>query len=602
MPRHIENYPRPQLVREAWEDLNGVWDFAFDDANEGAAAHWQDSFPTGTRIVVPFAYECGASGIGDERMHPVVWYRRFFTPDPAQAGKRILLHFEGCDYRTAVWVNGQLAGAHTGGYTRFSFDVTDLLRTKANTIVVRAEDSFEKGQPRGKQRWEPENFGCWYVQTTGIWKPVWAEYVPETRVESLKLTPSMADVRVEWTLAGWSCADALAVRNVGHDALIVPPPEAPDYFAALSIRAAAFLDGKRVAAAEIPVTEARGALVLTPETITLWSPESPALYELTVELTADNEVIDSVQSYFGLREISTKDGQILLNGKPYYQRLLLDQGYWRQSHLTPPDEAALLADVVKTKEMGFNGARKHQKVEDERFYYFCDIHGLLVWSEMPAAYAYSDGMAQAFLTEWLDVVRLHYNHPCVVTWTPINESWGVENILTDRAQQQFTEAVYHATKALDQTRPVIVNDGWEHTVSDIFTLHDYEESGAALYERYTARKDEIFSGTLAFNMEKTSLAQGYAYRGQPVIISEYGGAAYTADKQGAAWGYGNGVADENALVSRIADVTDAIRRLPYVCGYCYTQTTDVQQEVNGLMDENRRFKADPARLRAIFGK
>jgi len=582
MPRHIGNYPRPQFVREAWEDLNGVWDFAFDDDNQGcnAAERWYEIFPTGQRIVVPFAYETKASGIQDETMHPVVWYRRTFTPDAAQAGKRVLLHFEGCDYRTTVWVNGQFAGAHVGGYTRFTFDVTDLLRTKSNTIVVRAEDSFDKGQPRGKQRWEPENFGCWYVQTTGIWKPVWIEYVPERYVESLKLTPSMKDVRVEWTTVG------------------AAPAEATD----IHMRVSAYLDGKPVASATCEANVVRGALTLAPEVLSLWSPENPALYDLTVELVADGEVLDSVQSYFGLREVAIADGQILLNGKPYYQRLLLDQGYWADSHLTPPDEAALLEDIEKTKALGFNGARKHQKVEDERFYYFCDVKGLLVWSEMPAAYEYSDGMTQAFLAEWLEVVRLHYNHPCVVTWTPINESWGVEDILTDRAQQQFTEAVYYATKAIDQTRPVIVNDGWEHTISDIFTLHDYEEKGDAFFERYTTRKDEIFAGTLAHNDFKTALAQGYTYRGQPVIISEYGGAAYSADKQGTAWGYGNGVADEEALLARMADVTDAILRLPYVCGYCYTQTTDVQQEVNGVMDEHRNFKADPEHLRAVFSK
>jgi len=588
MPRHIENYPRPQFVREAWADLNGTWDFAFDDADEGVSALWYNEFPDGKRIVVPFAYETKASGIQDETMHPVVWYRRAFTPDAAQAGKRVVLHFEGCDYRTTVWVNGQFAGAHTGGYTRFSFDITDLLRTKENTIVVRAEDSYDMQQPRGKQRWKPENFGCWYVQTTGIWKPVWVEYVPEARVASLKITPSLSDVCVEWAVAGLGLGP-----NVAED--IVP-------CAAASLRIGAYLDGKPVASVEFDVTEPRGAFMLTPDTIALWSPESPALYDLTAELLCDGETADTVQTYFGLREVSIADGQVLLNGKPYYQRLLLDQGYWADSHLTPPDEAALLADVMKTKELGFNGARKHQKVEDERFYYFCDVHGLLVWSEMPAAYAYSDDMAQAFLAEWLEVVRMHYNHPCVVTWTPINESWGVEDVLTNKAQQQFTEAVYYATKAIDQMRPVIVNDGWEHTISDIFTLHDYEETGDAFFERYTARKDEILAGTLPHNDYKTSLAHGYAYKGQPVIISEYGGAAYSTDKQGDAWGYGNGVADEAALLARIADVTGAILRLPYVCGYCYTQTTDVQQEVNGLMDENRRFKADPVRLREIFSK
>jgi len=586
MPMHIEGYPRPQFVRPDWESWNGVWSFAFDDADEGEAKGWFNAFPMeGAReIVVPFSYETKASGIGEEDAHPVVWYRRVFTA--GQTDKRVILHFEGSDYRTKVWVNGKMAGTHTGGYTRFSFDITALLCEGENDVVVRVEDSYEVQQPRGKQRWRKESFACWYVQTTGIWKSVWLEYAPKQRLDTVKLTPQLvpAMIKAEWKLAGEDC--------IG-----------------LNLRMTITLAGRRIAQVTQGVQQARGVFDVRlgsndwgGDPVHYWSPENPVLYDVTFELLADGQAIDTVYSYFGLREVSIANGKVLLNGQPYYQRLLLDQGYWADSHLTSPDDAALLLDVEKTKAMGFNGVRKHQKVEDERFYYYCDVKGLLAWSEMPSPYAYGDDMVESFMTEWMSVVRMHYNHPCVVTWTPINESWGVPQVSTDAMQQHFTEAVYYVTKAFDPMRPVIVNDGWEHTISDILTLHDYEETGEALYTRYTQGKDAILSGTIAHNGGWKALAEGYAYAGQPIIMSEYGGAAYTASKQGEAWGYGNGVADEEALLARIDDVTTAIMRLPYVCGFCYTQTTDVQQEVNGLMDEKRQCKADEARLRAIFGK
>jgi len=585
MPVHIENYPRPQFVREAWHGLNGVWDFAFDDANEGETKHWYHEFPAGTQIHVPFTYETKASGIGDETFHPVVWYRRTLPPSPA--GKRTILHFEGCDYIAKVWVNGQMTGTHRGGYARFSFDVTDLLDDGENVVVVRAEDFDDVQQPRGKQRWQKESFGCWYVQTTGIWKSVWLEYANEVRLDTVKMTPCLdpASLLVEWKTTAAETA------------------------APLTLKATVTYDGILINEACVRVLAARGTFSLRLDRddavlwgVKMWSPEDPALYDVTFTLEEGDVAVDTVYSYFGLRDIRILNGQILLNGHAYYQRLILDQGYWADTHLTPPSEASLAADVDTIKALGFNGVRKHQKVEEEQFYYWCDVKGLLVWSEMPAPYAYGDDMADAFAKEWLEVVRMHYNHPSIVIWTPINESWGVPQVLTNRTQQHFTEAIYHLTKAFDPMRPVIVNDGWEHTVSDILTLHDYEESGAAFFVRYMQDKENILASKAAFNGGKTAVAEGFAYNGQPIIISEYGGAAYSENAKGAAWGYGNGVPDEDALIARIEDVTTAILKLPYVCGFCYTQITDVQQEVNGLLDAARNCKADASRLAAVFAK
>jgi beta-galactosidase/beta-glucuronidase len=577
---YLQGHPRPQFTRPAWEDLNGTWDFAFDDAREGQAARWYDSFPKARPITVPFSYETVKSGIGEERFHPVVWYKRTFTPQ--QNGKRVVLHFEGVDYRAGVWINGRHAGSHVGGYARFSIDVTDLLVEGENVLTVRAEDSDDLMQPRGKQRWKTENFGCWYVQTTGIWKTVWLEYLPETHLERVKMTPHLDDKSLE-----------LDYQVIASD------------YEGLSLAVEISFGDIPVSKTELPVTGRRGEAKLQVGSVAVhqwllhaWSPEQPNLYDVRFTLRRNGKEMDEVLSYFGMREIRIEGSRVLLNNRPVYQRLILDQGYWKDSGLTPPDEEAIIRDVDAIRELGYNGARKHQKTEDERFAYWCDVKGLLLWCEMPSPYLFGDDSVTAFTAQWMEIVEQHYNHPSIITWTPFNESWGVAEIKRQRMQQHFTEAIYHLTKSMDNMRPVVSNDGWEHTVTDILTLHDYEELGKVFLERYEGDKDGILSGEVFHNKDRTALAHGYAYTGQPVIISEYGGAAYSGGAAGT-WGYGNTVENEQKLLDRIEDMTDAIKKLPWVCGYCYTQITDVQQEINGLLDTDRKFKADPAAIRAI---
>lgn len=580
--KHIPEYPRPQFVRGEWENLNGTWQFAFDDQREGEACRWFEQFPAQHSIVVPFSYETPKSGIGDESVHSVVWYSRSL-PDAPKDGKRAVLTFEGSDYFTKVWVNGCMVGTHLGGYTRFSFDITDYLTAGANTLTVRVEDSQDQMQPRGKQRWRDENFACWYVQTTGIWKTVWLEYRAQTHLEQVKMTPRLAEkaLQVEWQVAS---------RHYGGE---------------LTLTAEISFEGKLIGRTVLPVMERRGSAVLSVASgsvsewmLRKWSPETPDLYDIRFTLTEKGTVTDTVDSYFGMREIRTENGRVMLNGAPLYQRLILDQGYWKESHLTPPDEDAIIRDVESILKMGYNGARKHQKIEDERYAYWCDVKGLLMWCEMPSAYVYGDDAVQMFTREWMDVVRQHYNHPSIITWTPFNESWGVSAVRTNRTQQQFTEAIYNLTKSLDPTRPVIVNDGWEHTVSDILTLHDYEELGAVLYKRYTENKEEILAGSVFHNRDTPAVAKGYAYRGQPILLSEYGGAAFSGGQSGA-WGYGNTVETGEQFLARMEDITTAVKRIPWICGYCYTQVSDVQQEINGLMDMERRFKVDADKIRAV---
>lgn len=587
---YLKDYPRPQFVRQDWTNLNGIWDFAFDDGKLGEAEKWYEKFPADRTIRVPFTYETKLSTIQEDsrfdkvEYHETVWYRRKFTIDGEKIKENdLILHFEGSDFLTKVWINGRLAGSHRGGYSRFSFDITTLVKDGENEVVVKVEDSFDASQPRGKQRWKKENFGCWYVQTTGIWKTVWMEFVPKIRLDKVKITPLLSEQAVELEF----------------------DVHAPEYGRNLRVKAEITFDGcfvnkgvfsipSRRATAKLKVNVADHMDLLDIKT---WSPENPNLYDLELRVIYEDKVYDRVKSYFGMREIRIDKCNILLNGRPLYQRLILNQGYWKDSHLTIPNEEALIEDIDKILRLGYNGLRMHQKIEDERYLYWCDVKGLLVWSEAPSAYDYNDDAAEEFIREWMEIVRQNYNHPCIITWTPINESWGIHEIKTNVTHQSFSEAIYYITKSLDRYRPVIVNDGWEHTISDIITLHDYEENGADFFKRYNEYKDEILSAEIYHCNAKSAFADGFGYRGQPVIISEYGGIAF--DNGSSGWGYGKKVQDEEQFIRRFDEITTAIKKTPYICGYCYTQLTDVQQEINGLLDSERNFKVNPERISEI---
>lgn len=579
MDRYIRDYPRPQFVRENWKNLNGPWNFAFDDADEGRANRWYAAALQGRRILVPFTYETPRSGIGDETPHPIVWYQRDLTLRQTDLeAKRAILHFEGSDYRTAVWVNGSFVGEHEGGYTRFSFDITAFVAEGENTVTVRAEDFPDEAQPRGKQRWAEKSYSCWYVQTTGIWKTVWMESVPEISLRRIKMTPDAGEKKLSVEYA----VEASRIEN-------------------LELEVAASLHGQQIARERCAAFRSVGSLVIDLDNaaagewgVRLWTPEAPVLYDVRFTLYAGSQAADTVRSYFGLRDIRIEGSNILLNGRRLYQRLVLDQGYWPETHLTPPDEDASVLDIERAKALGFNGVRKHQKIEDERWLYWCDVKGLLVWSEAPAAFRFDSGAVCAFTKQWMAMVEQNYNHPCVITWVPFNESWGISAVGHDPRQQAFTEAVYHLTKAMDPMRPVISNDGWEHTVSDILTLHDYHGDVEQFLNTYLSRKDELLAGDIFYNL-KNAFARGFGYKGQPVILSECGGFALQNGKNG--WGYGEKEQDQKAYAAHLEKLLGAIRALPYVCGYCYTQLTDVQQEINGLLDEQRSFKADCGRIR-----
>lgn len=575
-----DEYPRPQFKRNEWLNLNGEWDFTFDDANTGEKDKWYAQPSFNKKIIVPFTYETKASGIGEETFHPYVWYRRSFEVPAEYSGRRVILHFNASDYITKVWVDGQFVGRHQGGYTKFAFDVTDQLNdSEQHQLVVKVEDSNSCEQPRGKQRWTSENFGCWYVQTTGIWQTVWLEFVEENHLQSVKITPDVdtSSVAFEYTASGNLSNKNLRIQTDIH-------------FRGQLIKSFSL-------SVDRPRTEMKATIVseIDEWKVKLWHPNHPHLYDVTFTLYNEDEVIDQVESYFGMRKISIENGRVLLNNAPIYQKLILDQGYWPDTLLTPPSEEAIIEDIDRTLEMGFNGIRKHQKIEDPRFLYWCDKKGLLVWSEAAATYEFSDEAVDNFTKEWVDIVQQNYNHPSIVAWVPFNESWGVKNIFTDLRQQKFTEGIYHLTKSLDHMRPVIVNDGWEHTISDMITLHDYEEIGKVFFDRYKD-KEQVIGNEIPHNKHKYAFADGYEYKGQPILITEYGGIAFNDDS---GWGYGKQVDTEEEFLKRYRNITNAIKQLPYISGYCYTQITDVQQEINGLLKEDRTPKIQLEKIKAV---
>ena len=568
-------YPRPLLQRDAWQDLSGEWEFAFDDEDRGLTGGWPQGFAADRTIRVPFSYETRCSGIGDPAHHPVLWYQKTIDLSSAWGSftdtETLLLHFEGADFETAVWANGRSLGTHRGGYERFSFDLADLLPAETLKLVIRVSDSCAQDQPRGKQRWKKESWACWYVQTSGIWKTVWLEKAPKQRLEELAVRSEENRIHI-YARIRQKAEARLLLSLTGPAGESIPLPALPVHGE----------EGER----ELEIPDPR-----------FWTPEDPALYTLRAVLVCGGREEDRVQTYFGLRDIGISGEGLLLNKKRVFLRLILDQGYWKESGLTPPSLAALQTDLDAVKRYGYNGLRKHQKTEDERFLRLCDEQGILVFSEMAAEYTFTEEGQVQFLKEWTQIVRQFRGHPCVIAWVPFNESWGIPGIRNDPAQQAFVREVYRLTKELDPTRPVITNDGWEHLESDILTIHDYRETGRELLEIHGDKEAAVLAGERSYSWYgQYLLAEGVSYRGQPLMLSEYGGIAFVCED---GWGYGNQVKDEEAFLERFLGQNEAIRKLLQFSGFCYTQLTDVEQEKNGLLTAERRDKLSPGGVAAV---
>lgn len=587
---HRKEYPRPQLVRKEWQNLNGTWQFKFDDQNEGTKQKWykEHTKTFDKEINVPFAYQTQLSGIADPTFHDVVWYKREFSVPENWSGQRVILHFGAVDYRAWVYINEKFVGFHEGGNTSFSFDITDQLTEGTQTIVVKVEDpSKDETIPRGKQYWIEESDGIWYTRTTGIWQTVWLEAVHSTHVSKLRFKPDVdqGEIGVEFELTG-------QVEDIDVQFEII-------------------FKGKQIVKDIVSLHETfnRRTFNLYNHKIFRtgfhhdgwnWTPENPNLFDVKVKVIQNNHVIDEIESYFGMRKIHSENGMIYLNNRPYYQKLVLDQGYWPEGLLTAPSDHDLIKDITLSKELGFNGCRKHQKVEDPRFLYWADQLGFLVWGECAASPSFSENAVARLTKEWIEIIERDYNHPSVVAWVPLNESWGVPNIRDNHQQQHHSLAMYHLIHSLDPTRLVVSNDGWELTKTDICAVHNYNHGNKDEIAKYEKYKEDISTvdGILSSKPARRSIyANGFNYEGEPILLTEFGGIGFKVGED-SGWGY-TSVNNAEEFIADYDRIMQAVYCSKALFGYCYTQLTDVEQEINGLLTYDRKPKCELKQIKKI---
>ncbi|MDU5336650.1 glycoside hydrolase family 2 protein [Enterococcus sp.] len=583
-------YPRPQFVRDFWMNLNGEWQFAFDDDDRGRKERWYAEKKLDSTINVPFVYQSELSGINDRTPHDIVWYKRSFDVQPTK-DERVILHFGAVDYEAEVYINGQHVCHHIGGNTSFSIDITEQLNEgTTQEVSVRAFDShYDESIPRGKQFWEDESRGIWYTNSTGIWQTVWLEIVPKNYIKDVRITPLFDEGKVSFDVefpANHPKASLNYEINYG---------EIPIASGTLDVVSNRSIFDVELIQNHIFRTNYHS------EGWT-WTPETPNLFDVTFCLITEGQKEDKVFSYFGLRKVHTEDGMVFLNNKPYYQKLVLDQGYWPSGLITAPTDGDFIKDIELAKEMGFNGCRKHQKVEDPRFLYWADKLGFIVWGECAAAAVYNHDSAERLVGEWSDIIRRDYNHPSIITWVPVNESWGVPNISFDRQQQHYTQTMYHYLKSLDPTRLVISNDGWALTDTDIVAIHNYAHGEEEETEKYLYFKDSLSTAEKLITRRSTPwpiFANGFSYKNQPILLTEFGGIGFDVSGQ-PGWGY-TSVENKEEFLRDYRRVMEAVFASESLWGYCYTQLTDVEQEINGLLTYEREPKCDLKELAKING-
>lgn len=583
-------YPRPQMVRPDWLSLNGEWGFEIDASDTGLERGLVERGLDRT-IVVPFAPESRLSGIENTDFMAAVWYRRDVDVPAAWAGRDVLLHFGAVDHDATVWVNGVEVARHRGGFSPFTAELRGVVAPGDRaTVVVRARDGRAAPQARGKQSRRYENHDCYYTRTTGIWQTVWLEPVPATRLGRPRITPDLATASFEVVVpvsrnrAGWS------VRVVLRD----------DEGTVAAATASAALDLAPTLRLTVPPTRLR-----------LWEPGAGRLYGVVVDLLDEHgTVVDSVESYAGMRSVAIDGHRVLLNGRPVFQRLVLDQGYYPEGVMTAPTDGDLVRDIELALAAGFNGARLHQKVFEERFLYHADRLGYLVWAEFAdwgvsgfGPIADHQRLTGSHVTQWLEVVERDVSHPSIVGWCPLNETWQLrQDAITDL--DDVTRGMFLATKLADRSRPVLDASGYSHRVreSDVYDSHNYEQDPEAFREQVAGlAQGHPFVNTY------DGQAVSVPYGGQPYFVSEYGGIWWNPERAASAsgdgnepgsWGYGARVGDEEEFHARFAALTSVLLENPLMFGYCYTQLTDVFQEHNGLYRFDRTAKLDVARVRA----
>ncbi len=563
-------FPRPQFDRgeDHWINLNGWWDYQTDRALSGEARGLPDGQGFTETILVPFCRESDLSGIGDKDFCTGVWYRKMITLPDGWETDRTLLHIGACDYITRVWVNGSLVGEHRGGYVSFSFDITAFLHAGENLLVIGVTDDLRTNeQPAGKQSSQYHSHGCFYTRTTGIWQTVWLERVPHTYLSGVKYHP---DIR-----KGRLFVEAAVVGGEG---------------AILS--AGAFYEGSEQGEDTAVVRGGRATLEIPLREVHLWEVGCGRLYDLVLTVEGQEGSRDTVKSYFGMREIECREGFFYLNGKPVFQRLVLDQGFYPDGIYTAPTLAELEADIDRSLAMGFNGARLHQKVFEPQFLAMCDRKGYIVWGEH-ANWGLTldrDTAYRGFLPEWCEILERDFNHPAIIGWCPLNETqWNQE--------PAFVRLLATVTRQYDTTRMYIDTSGWTHVpgMTDIMDIHDYEQDPAVF-----AKKLEKLGQGGAYNVHAI-FGRGHEMEVDATFVSEYGGIRW-APNETAGWGYGNAPTTEEEFINRFKGLTETLLFHPHMGALCYTQLTDVEQEVNGLYTYDRKPKFDPTIMRAILSQ
>ena len=570
-----KEYPRPQFVREAWVNLNGQWDYTFDFVNSGKEKGYQKATSFDGKITVPFCPESKLSGVGHTDFINHIWYHRSIEIPQAWEGKKILLNFGAVYYTAEIYIDGQIAGRHFGGSSSFAVDITPFVKAgQQHHLVVKASSDLRSGlQSAGKQSLRHGSHGCNYTRTTGIWQTVWMEAVAYNGLQS-----------------------AQVITDIDQSQIIIRPQFYAEGKNTLKVT---LKDGnKTVATAKVAAMNSSVA-VLPVKKAKLWSPESPFLYDLIYQLTDDQgNVIDEVNSYVGMRKIHIEGNKIYLNNQPYYQRLVLDQGFYPDGIWTAPSDEALKKDIELSMAAGFNGARLHQKVFEERFYYWADKMGYLTWGEAPSWGMDANNVetARNFLTEWEETVVRDRNHPSIIMWTPFNETWEhPDNREAAREACRFVSDVYDLTRNLDY-RPCHDVSGNYHVKTDIFSVHQYEQDPG----KFSAWIAPVDGKVRQHDLENREVE----YDGQPYLVDEYGGIKWVVGQEFSeiSWGYGNAPKTIEEVYERMEDLTDAILYFDHICGYCYTQLTDVEQEQNGIYNYDRTEKFDMDRIRAIFSK
>ena len=616
--RSENSYPRPDFVRANlnWQSLDGPWNFLLDDEDVGLTNIWQkDGLPNDSSsddeakananakrtIQVPFVFQCQASGINERGVHEVLWYERSIedlrTSEEKQEIFHLLLRFGAVDYHARVWVDGEFVGEHRGGHVPFDLDITDAVTShdvESHRITIRVFDSaYDLTQPRGKQYWGPKPESIFYTPSSGIWQSIWLESVPPMRIgdgnhgtilRSHDIESGKLDARVAvWgRRAGQQCSVELEASIAGVEVGKSNWNDLPRDEGFVRFNMSVRLTEQKMH--QVP-QDLMDQAPLDDQScwrngIALWSPEHPLLYDLTIRLfDSSGHVVDEVKTTTGMRSLNwtTGDGTFRLNGKPYFHALLLDQGYWPGTLMTPPNREALKHDIELSKAMGFNGCRKHQKVEDPAFMYWADKLGFLVWGEMASCYNFSIEYVDRFNQEWMEMVRRDINHPCVVAWTPANESWGYPNLEKQVRQRDHLRAVYYMTKTLDPTRPINDNCGWDHVITDLSTFHDYADaSGMAerceSIQSILGRGKGMFLG--AIHGANGEYDEGSKHqRGAPILCTEFGGvniAIANDDERKENWGYTT-AKDSADLIKRVENIIMATVKIGHVCGIVWTQ-------------------------------